>query len=75
LRDRLQARDDRILDIVRRGEPLQFADWVDFFLENYSKPPIRAAKTHHANEPADNLSTIFGAAFRLWFSQDCCRRH
>src|ERR1035438_10594551 len=35
LRDRLQARDDRILDIVRRGEQLQFADWVDFFLENY----------------------------------------
>ena len=39
LRERLQARDDKVLDAVRKGEPLQFADWVDFFLENYSKPP------------------------------------
>ena len=52
LRDRLQARDDKILDIVRKGEQIQFADWVDFFLENYSKPPIRAEKTHHANQRA-----------------------
>ena len=50
LRERLQARDDRILDVVRKGEQLQFADWADFFLENYSKPPIRAEKTHEANE-------------------------
>jgi hypothetical protein len=52
LRERLQARDDKILDVVRKGEQLQFADWVDFFLENYSKPPIRAEKTHEANERA-----------------------
>ncbi len=50
LRERLQARDDKILDVVRKGEQLQFSDWVDFFLENYSKPPIRAEKTHEANE-------------------------
>ena len=50
LRERLQARDDKILDVVRKGEQLQFADWADFFLENYSKPPIRAEKTHEANE-------------------------
>ena len=50
LRERLQARDDRTLDIVRKGEQLQFSDWVDFFLENYSKPPIRAEKTHEANQ-------------------------
>ncbi len=50
LRERLQARDDKILDVVRKGEQLQFADWEDFFLENYSKPPIRAEKTHEANE-------------------------
>ena len=31
LRDRLQARDDKILDIVRKGEQIQFADWVDLF--------------------------------------------
>lgn len=61
LRDRLQARDDKILDIVREGEQLQFADWVDFFLENYSKPPIRAEKTHAANERAGrHLKQAFG---------------
>jgi integrase len=61
LRDRLQARDDKILDIVRKGEQLQFADWVDFFLENYSRPPIRAEKTHEANErAASHLKETFG---------------
>ena len=61
LRDRLQARDDKILDIVRKGEQIQFADWVDFFLENYSKPPIRAEKTHHANQRAGrHLKQAFG---------------
>ena len=61
LRDRLQARDDKILDIVRKGEQLQFSDWVDFFLENYSKPPIRAEKTHEANErAASHLKEAFG---------------
>jgi integrase len=49
LRERLLARDDKILDIVRKGEQLEFAKWVDLFLENYSKPPMRAAKTHDAN--------------------------
>ncbi len=52
LRERLQARDDKILEVVRKGEQLQFSDWVDFFLENYSKPPIRAEKTHEANQRA-----------------------
>ena len=52
LRERLQARDDKILDVDRKGEQLQFTDWVDFFLENYSKPPIRAEKTLEANERA-----------------------
>ena len=61
LRERLQARDDKILDVVRKGEQLQFADWVDFFLENYSKPPIRAEKTHEANERAGmHLRQAFG---------------
>jgi len=61
LRERLQARDDKILDVVRKGEQLQFADWVDFFLENYSRPPIRAEKTHEANERASvHLKEAFG---------------
>jgi len=52
LRERHQARDEKVLDIVRKGEQLQFADWVDFFLENYSKPPIRAAATGDVPGPA-----------------------
>lgn len=49
LRERLAARDDRTLEVVCRGEQMLFQDWAAFFLENYSKPPIRAAKTHEAN--------------------------
>ena len=52
LRDRLQARDQNTLPAIRRGEQLRFNDWVDFFLENYSQPPIRAAATHRANKMA-----------------------
>jgi integrase len=61
LRERLQARDDKILEVVRKGEQLRFADWVDFFLENYSKPPIRTEKTHAANQRAGrHLKEAFG---------------
>lgn len=49
LRERLQARDQNILAVVRKGEKLTFDQWADFFLENYSKPPMRAQKTHEAN--------------------------
>src|ERR1051326_195759 len=52
LRDRLQARDQNTLQAIRRGEQLLFNKWVDFFLENYSQPPIRAAATHRANKMA-----------------------
>jgi hypothetical protein len=63
LRERLQARDDRTLQVVRKGEQLFFNDWVAFFMENYSKPPIRAAKTHEANGRAMmHLQRAFG----LW---------
>jgi integrase len=33
----------------RKGEALSFGEWADSFLKNYSKPPIRATKTHEAN--------------------------
>ena len=49
LRERLQARDGNFLDIVRKGENLTFGQWADFFLETYSKPPVREFKTHEAN--------------------------
>ena len=45
LRERLQSRDNNSLDVVRKGRQLTFNEWADFFLENYSKPPIRAEKT------------------------------
>ena len=49
LRDCLEARDNNSLDAVRRGKQTTFSEWVEFFLENYSKPPIRAKATHVAN--------------------------
>ena len=62
LRERLQARDNRTLEVVRRGEQLTFKDWTDSFMENYSKPPIRAQKTHKANERAmKHLQATFGS--------------
>ena len=61
LRERLQARDQNTLQTIRRGEQLLFNRWVDFFLENYSQPPIRAAMTHHANIMAPkHLKPEFG---------------
>jgi Phage integrase SAM-like domain len=40
---------------------LGFEQWADFFLENYSKPPLRAAKTHEANERCTrHLKAAFG---------------
>ncbi len=61
LRERLHARDGNILDIVRRGETLDFGQWADFFLDNYSKPPIRELKTHGANlRAAKHLKLAFG---------------
>ena len=49
LRERLQARDNNVLDVVRKAESLSLERWADFFLENYSKPPVRAEKTHQVN--------------------------
>jgi len=49
LRERLQSRDDNLLEIRRKGEALTYGQWADFFLETYTKPPMRAAKTHEAN--------------------------
>lgn len=60
LRERLQARDGNLLDAIRKGESLGFEEWVDSFLENYSKPPIRAQKTHGANQRcANHLKAAF----------------
>jgi len=60
LRERLQARDGNLLEVIRKGEALSFGEWADSFLKNYSKPPIRAAKTHEANmRCVTHLKTAF----------------
>jgi len=62
LRERLQARDDELFEIVRKRKQLQFSTWVDFFPENYSRPPLRAEKTHEANLRAClHLKKAFGS--------------
>jgi len=60
LRERLHARDGNLLEVIRKGESLGFEEWVDSFLENYSKPPLRAQKTHAANQ---RCATHLKAAF------------
>ena len=52
LRERLQARDNNTLPALRRGQDLTFEEWADFYLENFSKPPFRALKTHEVNQRA-----------------------
>src|SRR5580692_2787827 len=52
LRERLQARDNNTLPALRRGQDLTFGEWADFYLENFSKPPFRALKTHEVNQRA-----------------------
>jgi integrase len=65
LRERLHARDGNFLQIVRKGESLSFGEWVEFFLENYSKPPVRELKTHEANLRATKHLKICFATRRL----------
>jgi len=62
LRERLQARDGNALDVIRKGEKLSLEQWADFFLENYSKPPVRAEKTHQVNlRVAKHLKNAFAS--------------
>ena len=61
LRERLQARDGNLLEVIRKGEALNFGEWADSFLKSYSQPPIRAAKTHEANSRCiAHLQAVFG---------------
>jgi len=62
LRERLLARDANLLEVVRKGETLTYGQWADSFLENYSKPPMRAEGTHEANKRCvKHLRAAFGA--------------
>src|SRR5205823_1283232 len=58
MRERLATRDNNTLDAIRKGKQTTFDEWADFFLENYSKPPIRAQATHEAN--LKSLKPVFG---------------
>jgi integrase len=61
LRERLQARDDNTLPLLRKGERITFTQWADHFLEAFSKPPIRAQKTYLSyTRVANHLKTGFG---------------
>lgn len=61
LRERLLARDANLLEVVRKGEALTYGQWADSFLENYSKPPMRAEGTHEANKRCiKHLRAAFG---------------
>jgi integrase len=76
LRERLQARDDRTLEVVRKGEQITFHDWAAIFLENYSMPPIRAAKTHEANGRAMmHLEKAFGSWRLIDISADAVEQY
>jgi integrase len=61
LRERLQARDEHVLDVVRKGEHTTFREWAEWFLEHYSKPPMRRARTHECHQRAvKHLDQAFG---------------
>jgi integrase len=60
LRQRLQARDNNTLPALRPGHDVQFGEWSDLYLENFSKPPFRAPKTHEVNQRAlKHLRAVF----------------
>ena len=71
LRERLHARDNNVLDVIRKGEKLSLEQWADFFLENYSKPPVRAEKTHQVNlRVTKHLKNAFGSRKLLDITAD-----
>ena len=71
LRQRLEDRDSNTLAVLRKGEQLGFREWSEFFLENYSRPPIRAGKTHEANMRAvKHLTAAFGDEKLIELSPD-----
>ena len=61
LRERLQARDENVLEIVRKGEQTTFSQWATTFLEHFSKPPLRSTKTHESHARAvGHMNLAFG---------------
>src|SRR5262245_25199440 len=71
LRERLREEDENSLEVVRKGETLAYGQWADFFLENYSKPPMRGEKTHQSNRRCiKHLTAAFGTALLVDMTAD-----
>jgi hypothetical protein len=71
LRERLQARDSNTLPLLHKGEQMSFAQWSEYFLEAYSKPPVRAVKTHLSyNRAAKHLNGEFGECLLVNLTAD-----
>ena len=71
LRERLQARDGNTLPLLRKGEQFTFAQWSEHFLEAFSKPPIRAPKTHLSyTRVAKHLNAGFGEVLLVDLTAD-----
>jgi integrase len=71
LRERLQARDSNTLPLLRKGEQLTFVQWSDYFLAAFSKPPIRARKTHLSyTRAAKHLTAAFGEVLLVDLTAD-----
>ena len=50
LRQRLQARDENTLTVLRKGEPLKFDEWVQFFW--ITIPNRRCVRARRTLQPA-----------------------
>jgi integrase len=76
LRERLQARDDNTLPLLRKGEQLTFAQWSEYFLEGFSRPPIRAEKTHLSyKRVAKHFNAAFGGVLLMNLTADVIEGH
>ena len=61
LRERLQARDDNILEIVRKGEQLTFEEWADFSWRTIpSRRCARRRRTRPIKRAVKHLNRAFG---------------
>jgi len=71
LRERLQARDSRVLEIVRKGEQITLGAWAAIFLEHYSKPPLRSEKTHESHQRVvKHVTRLLGTQMLVDLSPD-----
>ncbi len=52
LRERLGNRDNNTLLSLRKAREITLGEWANSYLENFSKPPFRAQKTHEINQRA-----------------------